>query len=390
MHKQKKKILSISLESKFASTASKFNKKKKKIISLGLGEPMFNTPDAIISSAYRAMKSGYTKYSDSKGLFELRDKISTKLKSENKISVDPDQIIITPGAKMALSISLASILEPGDEVINILPCYPSFFQQILIANSYAKVINLDLKKNDFSIDYIKLKKILSKKTKVIILNFPHNPTGKMLSLQELEKLKKILSKYKCWIISDEIYEYLNFNKKKHLSIAADENFASRCITINGFSKAYSMTGWRIGYLATKNKIINLMNKVHQNMNTNVATFTQKAAMEAISMKKKHLKSYNKQLKKNYDYIAKSLKESNLLSINPCDGGLFTFMNISKTSYKSDEFCNQLLKRFNVASIPGFYFGRGWNDHVRISLVETQKNFREGIRRLSQFEKLLLK
>ena len=148
MDKHKKKIISVSLESKFAITAGKFNKKRKNIISLGLGEPLFNTPKKIISSAHLAMKKGFTKYSGSMGLYELREKISYKLKRENKISVNPNQIIITPGAKMALSLALTSILEPGDEVINILPCYPSFPQQILIANSHAKVINLNLNKKD--------------------------------------------------------------------------------------------------------------------------------------------------------------------------------------------------------------------------------------------------
>ena len=292
---------------------------------------------------------------------------------------------------MALSLALSSILEPGDEVINILPCYPSFPQQVVIANSYVKLINLNLNKNDFSIDFIRLKKILSKRTKAIIINFPHNPTGRMLTLEEIRKLKKILSKNNCWIISDEIYEYLNFSGKKHFSIASDKNFENRCITINGFSKAFSMTGWRIGYVATKNKIINLINKIHQHMNTNVPTFTQKAAIKAIKMQRNHILRYNSQLKFNNDYILKILKDkSKLLSIIPSDGGLFAFMNIKKTGYNSDKFCDQLLKRHQVASIPGYYFGKRGDDHVRISLIENKFRFKQAVDRLLKFEKLLIK
>ena len=374
-----------SIESKFSNYAKNLNKKGKDIISLGVGEPLFNTPNPVISSAYRAMHDGFTRYSDSRGIFELRKALSNKLRFENQIYVKPNQIIITPGAKMALSLSLMAILESGDEIINIQPCYPSFPQQILIANSSVKVKNLELEKNDFSIDYSKLKKILSKKTKAIILNFPHNPTGKMLSLEEMKKLKQVLSNSECWIISDEIYEYLNFSKKKHLSIASDKDFAKRCITINGFSKAYGMTGWRIGYLATKNKIIGLINKIHQHMNTNVAPFVQKAALDAMMMKRKNIKNFNSLLKFNNDYIFTSIKKSKLLSIVQSDGGLFAFMNIRKTNLNSDEFSYQFLKRFNVATIPGFYFGEKWDDHIRISLVENKKRFKEGVKKLLKFE-----
>ena len=152
-----------------------------------------------------------------------------------------------------------------------------------------------------------------------------------------------------------------------------------------------MTGWRIGYIATKNKIINLINKIHQHMNTNVPTFAQKAAISAIKMRRDHIQKYKSQLKLNNDYITKSLKnKSSLLSLISGDGGLFTFMNIKKTGYSSDKFCNQLLKRYKVASIPGYYFGKRWDDHVRISLIENKARFKQAVEKLLRFEKSLIK
>ena len=385
----KVKKLDESLESKFSIYATKLNRKKKRMISLGLGEPPFETPKHIMQSSYVAMKSGFTKYSTAKGLFELRKAISKKLKKENKLIINPDEIVITPGAKMALSLSLIALLKPGDEVVNFFPCYPSYPQQIRLAQSFVKIKNFHLNKKDFSIDFKKLAKTITKKTKVIIINFPHNPTGKMLSINEMKKLKKVLLKTNCWIISDEIYEYLNFSKKKHLSIGSDKKLSNRTITINGFSKAYGMTGWRIGYLASKNKIIHTISKIHQHMNTNVAPFIQKAALTGILRGRNHLKFYNNQLKINRDYIVRALKKSVLFSVHPSDGGLFVLINISKTKVKSDNFSYKFLKLFNVATIPGIHFGKNWDDHVRISLTENKKNFILGIQRLLKFEKQLI-
>ena len=190
MYSHIQKIISSSLESKFATTAKEYNKRGESIISLGLGEPSFNTPKKIISKCHQAMLSGYTRYSNPKGLYKLRSKIKKKLWNENKIRVKPENIIVTPGAKMALSLALMSVLRDGDEVINFFPCYPSYTNQIFLANSKVKIKNFNLNKNNFAIDFKKLKKILSSKTRAVILNFPNNPTGKVLNNEEITKLKK--------------------------------------------------------------------------------------------------------------------------------------------------------------------------------------------------------
>jgi len=391
MYSLLQKMLSNSLESKFASSAKKYNKRGELIISLGLGEPSFNTPKRVISKSNWAMLKGYTRYSNPKGLQKLRNKIKIKLFYENRIKVKSENIIVTPGAKMAISLALMSILRDGDEVINFYPCYPSYDNQIFLANRKAKIKKFNLDKKDFKIDFKKLENFFSRKTKAIILNFPNNPTGKILTKDEILNLRKILRKKKCWIISDEVYEHLNFSGLKHYSFGSDPILKKRCITVNGFSKSHSMTGWRIGYLAAEDKkIIKLINKIHQNINTNVAPFIQHAAIECLNMNKKHLKIFNSKMKNNHKFLREKLNKSKIFSLVPSKGSLFAFLNISKSRIKSDIFCNELLKKFKVATIPGFYFGLRWDDHVRISLVENSKIFKEGIQRLMSFEKTLLK
>ncbi len=209
------KKISDSIELKFSKIARKMDKEKKIFYSLGLGEPDFNTPDFIVKSAFLAMKKGFTKYSNPAGIFDLRNEICKKLKKENKINSIPEEIIITPGSKMALSLALMSLLQPNDEIIYISPAYTSYLPQILLSENKVIIKKLNLDFKTYEINFNKLKKLISHRTKVILINFPHNPTGKILNINIAKKFEKILKKYKkCFLISDEIYEKLIFNKKK--------------------------------------------------------------------------------------------------------------------------------------------------------------------------------
>lgn len=371
-----------SIESRFASLARSWNAEGKEIISLGLGEPNFPTPPTIIEAAAQAMRDGYTRYSNPLGLFELRKAICEKLKSDNGISSDPDRIVVTPGAKMALSLALAAVLRPGDEVINITPCYPSFIPQIRIAEPDATIHNVDLRRQDFSLDIDAIEQKFSPKTAAIILNFPHNPTGRMITRDEISALVRIVGQSKCYIISDEIYEQLNFSGVKHISPASCAELAARTITINGFAKSFSMTGWRIGYLALPDlELTRLVSKFQQHLNTNTATFVQKAACAALELDGSLLHDYNRDLAAN----AKSLQEMGSarprLSLVPSQGGLFAFIDVGCLGLSSDQFAAQLLERHGVAVTPGFVFGRNWDDHVRVSLAIAPSKFSEGISRL---------
>jgi len=373
-----------SIELRFAALARKMNKKGRSIISLGLGEPSFPTPTSIIDAAAEAMKQGHTRYSNPFGLLELREAISKKLEIENGIKANPSEIMVTSGAKMALSLALASILQPGDEIINILPCYPSYIPQIRIAEPEAVIRNIDLLKNDFSLDLEAIRANLSPRTKALIINFPHNPTGKMLHKHELNSLVSLLEDHDCWLISDEIYERLNFSGRKHLSPGSVASIADRTITINGFSKAFSMTGWRIGYLVAKGPIMKTIGKLQQHMNTNIPPFIQKAALTALSIPDDFISEYNRQLDINYRALGAAISSGSILSMPKSEGGLFAFVDISGTGLNSDQFCTQLLENHSVAATPGIVFGSAWDGHIRISLSASKDDFSEGVNRLLSF------
>lgn len=373
-----------SLELRFSNLARTMNEKGSRIISLGLGEPGFPTPPEIVEAAADAMRAGFTRYSNPFGLSDLRDAVCRKLRKDNDIEATPSEVMITPGAKMALSLVLGALLEPGDEVINILPCYPSYLPQIRIAEPDAVIHNIDLRQDNFRLDLDRIGACLSAKTKAIILNFPHNPTGRMLNPEELDGLVQLFADHPCRIISDEIYERLNFSGTCHLSPGAVPALAERTITINGFSKAYSMTGWRIGYLVAKGPIMSTISKLQQHLNTNVAPFIQYAARVALTLDSEFLNRYNEQLEANARCIEKAVNSSpNLQLIRP-EGGLFAFLDIRRLTATSDDFCCRLLEQHAVAATPGLFFGPNWDGFVRISLAIDHESFTEGVCRLTKF------
>jgi aspartate aminotransferase len=373
-----------SLTLKFNNLASEKNKLGEKIISLGLGEPAFETPRRIVDATYDAILKGHTRYSNSFGMYELRELISAKLWSENKIKVSPDNIIVTPGAKQAMLLALMALLEPGDEVINISPCYVSYVPQIKIAESNSIIHNVDLKKDDFSLDFDEIEKLSGRNVKVMIINFPHNPTGRMLTKEETEKLVDLIKKNNWYVISDEIYEKLNFGGDYYYSLGSFNEIADRVITVNGFSKTYSMTGWRIGYLAANDQIIKIVSKLQQHINTNTCTFVQKGACAAFSLGEEHIDAYNQELQNKASFLVDTLALNNKLRINPPSGGLFGFLNVSKTGLSSDDFAHSLLLNMNVAVTPGVGFGKNWDDHVRISLAANIEDFKDGIKLIDKF------
>lgn len=373
-----------SLELRFSRLARGMNERGERVISLGLGEPSFPTPAPIIEAATDAMRQGLTRYSNPMGLPELREAICAKLEKDNGIQTKPGEVLIAPGAKMALSLTLAAVLEPGDEVINVLPCYPSYQPQIRIAEPSAVIHNLDLRRKDFGLDLDRMAQMLSPRVKAVLINFPHNPTGRMLTAGELQGLSDLLATHHCWLISDEIYERLNFGGLRHWSPGSVETLAARTITVNGFSKAYSMTGWRIGYVVAKGPVMKTINKLQQHMNTNVAPFIQKAALAALSIPTGFLDDYNRRLARNAKLLADTVAGLSGLRLHPSQGGLFAFLDISGTGFGSDAFCSGLLERHAVAVVPGANFGSGWDDHVRVTLDSAADDFSEGMRRLSSF------
>ena len=374
-----------SLELRFSRLARDLNRSGSPIISLGLGEPGFSTPPAVVAAAAEALRQGFTRYSNPFGLPELCTRIARKLQEENGIAAAPEQVIVTPGAKMALSLVLAALLEPGDEAINITPCYTSFVPQLYIAEPQVVVRNIDLRHDDFRLDLEAIGAALNERTKVLLLNTPHNPTGWMISEAEIRRIGEILHGTRCTLICDEIYERLNFSGTAHFSPAARETLAERTVTINGFSKAFSMTGWRIGYLVVPDqRLRRIVSRLQQHLNTNTATFIQKAALVALDLDDGFLAEYRSNLAASARELEEAIAACPALSLASPKGGLFAFVDISKTGMSSDAFCTALLEDERVAATPGVAFGTTWDSHIRVSLAAGRDQVGEGIRRLARF------
>ena len=378
------KEITDSLTLKFAELAREKNRKGEKIISLGLGEPIFKTPKLLIDETIKAIHDGYTRYSNPSGLFELRESLVHKFENDNKIIVKPENIIVTPGAKQAMMLTLMSILEPGDEVINFMPCYVSYIPQIKIAEPSALINNLDVNKKDFCIDWDLFSKIINKKTKAVIINSPNNPTGKMFSKNDISELVKRIKGYSCYVISDEIYEKLSFSNIKHISPGSIDDIKDRVITINGYSKAFAMTGWRIGYLSAPHQIAKKIIKLQQHINTNTVTFIQKGIIKAYQIDNNGLSFFNRSLKEKSVHMNNVYRNHSKLKLVKPEGGIFSFINIKRTGIDSDSFATQLLNKYNVAVTPGIGFGNYWDDHIRVSMVIDNLQFFEGIKLIDQF------
>jgi aspartate aminotransferase len=376
--------LSESLTLKFAQTARQLKEQGRKIISLGLGEPDFNTPDYIIDATNQAMRNGFTGYSDSMGLPDLRERISYKLKSENACNYEPNQIIVTPGAKQAIFLALAALLQPGDEVINFTPYYVSYVPIAKIAEPNCIIHHIKLNKDDFSIDFEQLEKAISHKTKVLLLNTPNNPSGKIFTKEELRKISELSCKYNFYVIADEIYEKLCFGDEEHISIASFDNMLERVFTINGFSKAYAMTGWRIGYIASPKAFVSTINKLQQHINTNTCTFVQKGALAALNGQDLHIQEYNIKLKSRFELLRSFIDNQNIISCRIPKAGFFAFADISKVNMNSNEFCSVLLDRTGIAITPGIACGKDWDDHIRISLAADEMILDEALRTINDF------
>ncbi|MFC2152093.1 pyridoxal phosphate-dependent aminotransferase [Bacteroidota bacterium] len=376
--------ISESLTLKFAQAAAERKKRGEKIISLGLGEPDFNTPKEIVDATVKVLKSKQSKYSAPLGVQILRDKIAEKLHLENNIKATSENIIVTPGAKQALQIILMALLEPNDEVVMIMPAYVSYVPQVLISEPTAKIKYVDLNKEDHSLDIELLSEIVSDKTKAIIINTPQNPAGAVLKKDELEKLFILAKRNNSFIISDEVYEKLVFNGASHFSIGAFEEVPDRVITINGFSKSHAMTGWRLGYACFPEELKTKVLKIQQHINTNTCTFIQEALGEVLPIDSSYLVRYNEILEKRVQLYKEFLdRVSKINGVLP-NGSFFAFLNISELNIDSNTFASQLIDKTGVAVTPGIAFGENWDDHIRISLAVDNRTLEEAFYLIEDF------
>ena len=361
------------------------------VISFGAGEPDFNTPANIINAAIKAMEEGNTKYTNVNGILPLREAICKKFKKDNGLIYKPSQIVVSTGAKQSLANVFLAILNPGDEVIVPNPYWVSYPELIGLADGKAVFVESD-ETSSYKFTKENLEKVVTEKTKAIILNTPNNPTGTIYNKEELIEIAEFAKKHDLIIVSDEMYEKLIYDGEKHVSIASVSDDAyERTIVINGLSKSYAMTGWRLGYCGASEKIAKLMTNIQSHMTSNVCSITQYAAVEALNGPQDKVKEMIVEFERRRNYMAKTLEEMNNLSIIKPQGAFYIMINIDKCLGKeingerinnSMDFSAKLLEHEKVAVIPGKAFGL--DNYVRVSYATSMESIEKGLERINKF------
>ncbi len=356
--------------------ARELERRGKHIIHLHIGEPDFKTPENIIKAAYTAMEEGFTHYTDPQGILDLREAISKYQKIYREREISPDRIVVTPGAKMMILYSLLVTVNPGDEVIYTDPGYMSYRSHILISGGKPVPWKLS-PENGFHHDPDDLKKLITDKTKALILNFPHNPTGVTIDEQTLREILKIARENGLYVISDEIYSRILFNGK-HFSALSVEDVDDFLFLIDGFSKTYAMTGWRIGYGIVPEKFVQMVVKLQTNTVSCATSFVQKAAIEAIEGPQESVDTMVNAFERRKNIAVNILREAPEISFVEPVGAFYIFPYVG---VDSNEFAHYLLDEFGVAVLPGSYFGDQCKRHIRISFANSEKNIEEGVTRI---------
>ena len=360
----------------------------KDVIGLGAGEPDFDTPDNIKEAAIEAIRKGDTKYTAVDGTPALKKAIQAKFSRENNLSFGLDQISVGTGGKQVLYNAFMATINKGDEVIIPAPYWVSYPDIVLLAGGKPKIIKCD-EKNNFKLTPEKLKKTVSKKTKWIIINSPSNPTGSGYTKNEIIALSKILIKYKnLYILSDDIYEHITYDGFKFFTIAQIEKLKSRTLTMNGVSKSYSMTGWRIGYAAGPKEIIKAMAKIQSQSTSNPTSISQAAAVEALNGAQDFISERSNSFKERRNFVVDSLNNIKGISCLSPEGAFYVFPNCKKllnkkTKLKTDkDFVEKLLEKAEVAVVQGSAFGL--DGYFRISYATSMENLKKAMQRIKTF------
>ncbi len=355
----------------------------EKLYSLGLGEPFWQAPTSVrqkLSDLALTVDFGYT---NPFGNPKLREEIAQSLTNLSGFRIESGNVLIAAGAKQALSIALQTILADGDEVIVLDPCFVSYRPQVLLANHNANAISCPLS-DDFTINFVALKALVTDKTKAILINTPNNPSGSLISKIEMELLVKQAQDCGAYLICDEIYRNFIFHDARFHSANAHRGTYDRIITIDGFSKTYGMTGWRLGYLIGPHEFISKSVKIIQHEMTNVPEILQVAACEIFSLPVDWFEQFRSVLERNAIYYSKVTKGISILRSAQIKGGMFCFPQFDLEGIGSDRLAVELLMDQNVAVTPGVLFGKSWDKYLRISLSCPESEFRDAIDRFSYF------
>lgn len=363
---------------KAAEKARELEAKGVKVIHLDVGEPDFSTPKPVIDAAYKAMKEGYTHYASSQGLPELREAISDHVAKRFGVQVSENEILVTPGAKQSIFYALSALLDEGDEVLIPTPAWVSYMEMTKLAGGVP--VEVGTKANFFP-DLDGLRSKLTKRTKVLMLNYPNNPTGAVYDEEILKELADFVEANDLWVISDEIYERLTY-RGMFISFASIDGMQGRTITVNGFSKAYAMTGWRLGYAYGPEPVIKAMVKLQQHTATCVPPFAQKAAVVALTECESFIEAMVREFKERRDLMVEGLKRLGIKVTEP-HGAFYVFPDVSDVYSEPQKFAEFLLEKAAVSVTPGAAFGSGYEAHVRVSYANSKENIREALERMER-------
>ena len=360
---------------------------KKDTISLGVGEPDFKTPWHIRNAAIDSLTDGETQYTANRGLPELREEIALYLSGRYHISYDPGkQILVTIGASEAIDLALRALTSPGDEILVPEPSYVSYSPGVIFAGGTPVGVET-LEKDDFRLTPECLEKAITPRTKALILPYPNNPTGAVMAREDLEAVAKVIEKHDLFVISDEIYSELVYDGHTHVSFAAIEGMYSRTLTINGFSKAFAMTGWRVGYACGAEEIIAVMNKIHQYAIMCAPRQGQVAAAEALRCGRENGYEDVQRMRESYDrrrrLMVSAFRSMGLHCFEPY-GAFYAFPSVRPTGLTSEAFCAELLQDKNIAAVPGTAFGPGGEGNIRCCYATALDKLNIALDRMAEF------
>jgi aspartate aminotransferase len=376
------KKINPSLTLAITSKARKLKSEGKDIVNFAAGEPDFDTPDFIKTQAIEAIKAGFTKYTPTTGIPELKKLICQKFKKDNSLEYAPDQIIVSNGAKHSIYNALMVLLNPQDEALIPLPYWVSYPEMVKLCQGIPRLVKTK-SENNFKINVKELRKHISPKTKVLILNSPSNPAGSVYKSSELEEIAGVCVEKNIFVISDEIYEKIIFDGSKHESIAGfNKDIYNLTVTVNGLSKSHSMTGWRIGYLGAPVDVAGAISNLQDHSTSNPNSIAQKAAVAALSAPEDFTRQLCREFAKRRDYLAERLKAIQGLSFTLPQGAFYMFCDISKTGLDSMSFARRLLEEEYVCVIPGNSFGM--DDFIRISFATSMEELQKGMDRIQKW------
>ena len=352
------------------------------VVRFDVGEPDFDTPSFIKEAAWRALEQGYTHYVQSRGIPELREAIAEHVSSYTGVEVDPDrEVIVTPGAKFALAAALMSVVEEGDEVVILTPEWPTYKACVLLAGG--RPIEVPTRP-PYRLDEEALKGAISDRTRAIMLNSPNNPTGGVMPLEDLKAIADIAVERDLIVISDEIYKALVYDGAEHVSIASLPGMKERTVIVDGFSKTYAMTGWRLGWAVGPREVVDAMVRIQQATTTHPTAFVQVAGVAALRGPRSFIEEMVREYDRRRRAMVEALNRIEGVRCEPPQGAFYVFPDFSSLGLSSQELSDRLLLEAHVSSVPGHVFGPGGEGRLRLSYTAPVERILEGVRRIERF------